>query len=203
MGSSGQGGAKNVNWTATVPAGQTVVINGRLSCIDSDQGSWSTNPASGGKGFCDVEGTNAIVTIPGVPPLTPPPGSLPASKPTCAPTPPSTFLVYPSKVAAGGTTSLLLWCGRPVSLGFQGAFAPLAVLIYDSASFNNLRYVKGFLMPISPSLPVRPPIVPAYRVAGPNDVDVSLPPSMLRGIYTVVIVWSSGEVASMNLLSVS
>jgi hypothetical protein len=55
-GSSGQGGAPNVNWTANVnlslPAGQYQVV-------DSDPATWSWNGASGGYGFARVEGTQA------------------------------------------------------------------------------------------------------------------------------------------------
>jgi hypothetical protein len=99
-------------------------------------------------------------------------------------------------------TSFLLWCNGPVSLGFTGAFAPLGVLIYDEASFRNQHFVRGYLQPTSPSLPVRPPIVPSFQVIGPHDVDVTLPASMLRGVYVPVIVWARGEVPSMNLLSI-
>ena len=56
-GSAGQGGAQNVNWTAT--AAQPVVLNGSYSCQDSDPASWSQNPASKSQGFCTVYVTNA------------------------------------------------------------------------------------------------------------------------------------------------
>jgi hypothetical protein len=54
-GSSGQGGAKNVNWTVNVSTTKSpVVIDGTYSCKDSDPKTWSQNPGSGGKGFCIV-----------------------------------------------------------------------------------------------------------------------------------------------------
>jgi hypothetical protein len=54
VGSPGQGGVKNVNWTATVsfdlPAGA-------YSVVDSQPGTWSQNGASGNSGFAVVRGT--------------------------------------------------------------------------------------------------------------------------------------------------
>ena len=49
---------------------------------------------------------------------------------------------------------------------------------------------------------MRPPIVPSYRVVGPNDIDVTLPASMRRGTYIPVIGYNHGEVPSMNGLVV-
>ena len=48
-GSAGQGGAQNVNWTAT--AAQPIVLNGSYACQDSDPATWSQNPASNGPGL--------------------------------------------------------------------------------------------------------------------------------------------------------
>ncbi|MFI4973632.1 MAG: hypothetical protein ACHP84_03720 [Caulobacterales bacterium] len=60
-GSSGQGGAPNVNWTAnvnlTLPAG-TYLIR------DSDPATWSWNQQSGGNGFAKVEGVYAAAPAP-------------------------------------------------------------------------------------------------------------------------------------------
>src|SRR5206468_2798842 len=57
-GSTGQGGAPNVNWTGTWPTTKPVVIDGTYECVDSDPKTWSQNPQSGGKGFCAVYGMN-------------------------------------------------------------------------------------------------------------------------------------------------
>jgi PKD repeat protein len=59
-GSSGQGGARNVNWTVNVPAGKSVVIDGTYACRDSDPATWSQNQLSGGRGFCVVYGVPAV-----------------------------------------------------------------------------------------------------------------------------------------------
>ena len=192
------------NWLATM---NITVPPGNYTVVDSTPSTWSQNPASGGRGFVRVFGT----FVASAPPL-PKPSGKPAgttsttatpSHPTCASSPPSTYLISPAKVAPGATTSFLLACGKSVSLGFQGAFAPQKVLIYDEASFRNLKYVNGYLQPISASFPVRPPINAPYRIVGPNDIDVTLPASMAAGTYIPVIVYANGEVASQNGLVVS
>lgn len=60
-GSSGQGGAKNVNWTATVSTtSKPVVINGGYSCVDSDPATWSQDSQTHGTGFCQVYVEKAV-----------------------------------------------------------------------------------------------------------------------------------------------
>ena len=59
--SSGQGGAPNVNWRATLPHTPPVVIKGSYTCNDSAPGTWSQNQASAGFGFCIVGGTPAVL----------------------------------------------------------------------------------------------------------------------------------------------
>ena len=192
------------NWIATI---SLTVPAGTYTLIDSSPATWSQNPASGGRGFVRVFGA----FVASAPPVPAPSGKgstsqaspSSSSHPTCASTPPSTYLISPSQVAAGGTTAFLLSCQKPVSVGFQGAFAPLKVLIYDEASFHNLKYVNGYLQPLGPSFPVRPPIVASFKVIGPNDISVTLPPSMQAGSYIPVIVDSKGDVASMNVLAVT
>ena len=64
-GSAGQGGAANVNWTAS--AGTPIVIDGSYTCQDSDPGTWSQNSGTRGQGFCTVYVTNAVKTQPAKP----------------------------------------------------------------------------------------------------------------------------------------
>ncbi|MDE3064593.1 MAG: PKD domain-containing protein [Acidobacteriota bacterium] len=64
-GSSGQGGAANVNWAAHVPTSPTpVVINGIYRCLDSSSATWSQNGTSRGTGFCQVYVRKAMRTSP-------------------------------------------------------------------------------------------------------------------------------------------
>jgi hypothetical protein len=68
LGSSGQGGAKNVNHYVYVPTTPTpVVIKGTYTCTDTAAATWSSNEKSGGRGFCIVKGMLAIqkIVIPG------------------------------------------------------------------------------------------------------------------------------------------
>ena len=62
-GSSGQGAAANVNWTANVSTvAKPVVINGVYSCVDSDPATWSQDAQTHGTGFCQVYVVKAITT---------------------------------------------------------------------------------------------------------------------------------------------
>ncbi len=117
-GESGQGGARNVVWVATVnvnvPAGSYIVI-------DSDPNTWSRNSQSQGRGFTIVRGTMASAPAP--PPsggVTPPPpspgfspwgGNCPLGRPGC---------VHPDLTAFGG-------CGPyplPSNTGCPGVSLP-------------------------------------------------------------------------------
>ena len=73
-GSSGQGGAPNVNWTAEV---DLMLPAGDYEVLDSDMSTWSWNSASGGYGFSVVTGEDIGVAIvpapnPGAPSVQPP-----------------------------------------------------------------------------------------------------------------------------------
>ncbi|GEM_PF-1068334 len=60
-GSTGQGGAKNVNWTANVSTtSKPVVINGVYSCVDSNPATWSEDSQTHGTGFCQVYVEKAV-----------------------------------------------------------------------------------------------------------------------------------------------
>jgi hypothetical protein len=186
------------NMSITVPAGTYTVV-------DSSPSTWSQNSFSKGQGFVRVFGT-IVATAPAVPPPKPGSKGTPAptpSGPTCASSPPSTYLISPDHVAAGGSTSFLLACSKPVSLGFKGAFAPIKVLIYDEGSFRNLHYVNGYLQPISASFPVRPPVKASFTVVGPNDLVVTVPGSLSPGRYVPVVDDGKGEVAAQNLLVIT
>lgn len=82
-GSSGQGNAPNVNWTANV---DLQLGGGTYQVVDSDPSTWSQNAQSGGVGFSIIRGdrptgTPAVVTAPPAPPtaraitVPPPPAS--------------------------------------------------------------------------------------------------------------------------------
>jgi hypothetical protein len=124
--------------------------------------------------------------------------------PTCSGSAPATFLTFPNHASSPGRTSLLLWCGlrSPNTNGFTGAWAPRQVLLYDYASFQNLRIVNGTLQNLS-GFPVRPPIAAGFSVIGPEDVDITVPAGLPSAVYIPVVVTTGGvDVPSSNVLNV-
>ncbi len=84
-GSSGQGNAQNVNWTAIV---NVAVPAGTYMVFDSSPNTWSSNQQSGGRGFSKVYGFG-ISYVPGGG------GSTPPSNPGGGSRPPQTGPAYP------------------------------------------------------------------------------------------------------------
>lgn len=70
VGSPGQNGAPNVNWTATVAI---TIPAGTYTVIDSSNATWSQNAQSGGSGFARVEGVPVVSGSGGVVPPAPMP----------------------------------------------------------------------------------------------------------------------------------
>ena len=64
LGSSGQGGAKNVNHYVYVSRSDGVLLNGTYRCTDSHSPTWSTNDRAKGQGFCIVKGVEARFDVP-------------------------------------------------------------------------------------------------------------------------------------------
>jgi hypothetical protein len=60
QGTSGQGGAQNVNWVYVPDAAARPFLNGDYTCYDSDKATWSQNDASGHLGFCRVFVLDAV-----------------------------------------------------------------------------------------------------------------------------------------------
>jgi hypothetical protein len=69
-GSSGQGGAKNVNWVVYASPAHPVVLDGTYTCVDSSRVSWSEDQQSHGYGFCEVWVTPAVNSGPTTPTTT-------------------------------------------------------------------------------------------------------------------------------------
>ena len=79
IGTAGQGGAPNVNWTANVQTSPTpLVIKGTYACLDSNPVTWSQDPGSQGRGFCKVYGKRAVASS-----STPGAGQPSSKAPTC------------------------------------------------------------------------------------------------------------------------
>jgi hypothetical protein len=127
-GSSGAGGAPNVNWTASlsldVPAGTYLVM-------DSDVPTWSWNGASGGFGFIKVEGTYTGAAGATGGPLPPPPKPAPPPPPP-PPPPPTTSVLTHHPCHANSSTFLEL--AKPVCFGPPGTVLTLYVSRYGLKS---------------------------------------------------------------------
>ncbi|HSS28814.1 MAG TPA: hypothetical protein VLL50_12760, partial [Usitatibacter sp.] len=93
-GSSGQGNAPNVNWTANVDLQLT---GGSYQVVDSDPNTWSQNGQSGGAGFSIIRGDRvASSTTPPPPVVTPPVSRLPPAVVTAPPAPATAKPITPS-----------------------------------------------------------------------------------------------------------
>lgn len=60
QGTSGQGGAQNVNWVYVPDAAARPLLQGSYTCYDSDRTTWSQNDASNHAGFCRVFVLDAV-----------------------------------------------------------------------------------------------------------------------------------------------
>jgi hypothetical protein len=83
QGTSGQGGAPNVNWVAT--ANMLILPAGTYTVLDSDPATWSYNAQSGNRGFVTVSGI--AVAASSAPPTTGTPGQTPVSTTSTPPAP--------------------------------------------------------------------------------------------------------------------
>jgi hypothetical protein len=103
---------------------------------------------------------------------------------TCAPGPADATEVSPSTVKSGGSTvSLLYSCAT--SLNFENpCCAPLTVAMYNEASFRKLVFADSRFQ-AGPG--VSAPIFSSYRIAGPDDLNVTIPAGLGSGTYALVV----------------
>lgn len=111
QGTSGQGGAPNVNWVAG--ASMLILPAGVYDVLDSDLASWSYNAQSGNRGFVAVSGIGgAALPSPSAPAPAPGPGVPPAGGPPPAPCHRTTYarveLAKPPSGACSGPVGTLL-----------------------------------------------------------------------------------------------
>jgi len=228
VGSSGSGGAPNVNWTVDFGGATPTIISGIYTCKDSDPATWAQNQQTGGKGFCTVTATPAYVNnftlpsglhLPQGPP--PPPATTthaPAGRVRCFTGTLSTMLLNPIHVAPDQWGMLLLHCAIPKKDGFQGRLAPTTMFViargcapfwtYPSASGGNppppvfLSYTGQPGAPCSTAFTTIP-----YKVIGPWRIDVQARDAVAQaplrtGAYGVYIRYPGGDVQAQNTLNV-
>jgi hypothetical protein len=220
-GSAGQGGAKNVNWTANFPTSSPVVIAGGYYCEDSDPATWSQNQQSGGKGFCTVTATPAYLTnltlhsgfhvpSPTAPTAPAPATGSPAGGSACSANTYGQPIVYPNQATPGGATSVLLACGTKLANSFQGLMSPLLVFTVPVGCLNGVPptsapYITYGTGPGS----VNPNYCPNsinqiawMPVAGnPLALNITAPPA--AGHYLVFVRTTRGDVGTASILNVS
>jgi hypothetical protein len=225
-GSSGQGGAPNVNWTVNFPGRRPTVISGIYACRDSSPKTWSSNQASHGHGFCHVMATPAYVSgfswPGGTFQLPPPPPPQPASPPSgghirCFTGTLSSMLLYPIHVAPDAWGLLLLHCNIPKKDGFQGRLTPSSLFVIDRGCgpFWTYPFASGnppppvFLhytgQPNSPCANAQ--IFVPFKVDGPWRVDyrtrdASSGTPLRPGAYGVFVRYPGGDVQAQNTLNV-
>jgi hypothetical protein len=180
-GSSGQGGAPNVNWTANVninvPAGQYQVI-------DSDFATWSWNSGSGSAGFAKVYGDYTSGGSGPVARFLPPPGPAPrpapAPAPRPAPPPPVSVLTH---TPCHANSSSFVEMAKPVCFGSPGttltlyvsrvglATRPAVAAFRSGAGYNSISMQLGGAMntPGLPSVFTAPLTVASGNGLAPNS----------------------------------
>jgi hypothetical protein len=107
-----------------------------------------------------------------------------AARMTCAPGPADATEVSPSTVKSGGSTvSLLYSCAT--ALNFEDpCCAPLTVALYDEVSFRKLVFADSRFQ-AGPG--VSAPIFPSHRIAGPDDLTVTIPAGLGAGTYALIV----------------
>jgi len=221
-GSSGQGGALNVNWTVSFSTQQNpTIISGGYWCQDSSPKTWSQNQQSNGNGFCTIQATPAYVTNftpPGgtpVPQPPPPTGNAPASSPpqgqVCSTNTYGLPIIYPHQVSPGGQASVLLACGTKTANSFTGALTPTGGAF--TVPFGNC--LNGVPPPSQPFITygtgpgqVNPTACPNSIQAIPSSVDPNNPlalqitaPTQV-GTYLVFVRTARGDLGTTGTLVV-
>jgi hypothetical protein len=227
-GSSGQGGAPNVDWTVNYPgASNPRVISGIYQCNDSSPGTWSSNQLSKAEGFCTIYATPAFVSnfsFGGVQYPQPAAAQTPSTAPTqsggrvkCFTGTLSSMLLYPIHVAPGGSGLLLLHCNIKPKDGFQARLKPSSVFVVQRGcdSFWTYPFASGnppppvFLhytgQPGAPCSTAQ--IFIPFKVTGPwrldlQAYDVKAQAPLQPGAYGVWVRYPGGDVQSQNTLNV-
>jgi hypothetical protein len=106
-----------------------------------------------------------------------------AGHPACAAGAPNTIQISPKSIAAGGIVDLLYACGTKLNFANVSG-APQTIAMYTMASFRKLHYVNARFTG-APGVPA--PVFPKYRVAGADDVKVTIPVGLAPGQYAFVV----------------
>jgi hypothetical protein len=152
-------------------------------CLNGSNQGWAAFaiPTTGTPkyGYGDV-GTFTIDSCP------PPPASGGAgagAHVACAPGAQNQLSISPKTAAPGTIVNLLYSCATKLNFA-NGCCMPRGVDMYTMAGFRTLHYVNARQKP-SASTP--PPLHPSYRLAGADDLAVTLPAGLAPGQYAFVV----------------
>ena len=135
QGSSGQGGAKNVNWTVHPNINLTT---GAYQVVDSSPATWSQNQQSGGFGFFTLDYT---IVSPSKTPPPPPPPPPPVLTHTPCHANSSSYVELARPTCSGPPgTMLMLYVSRT---GMRAAPSPLEVVFRSGTGYNYISNQLG------------------------------------------------------------
>ena len=151
-------------------------------CLNGSNQGWAAFliPTSGTPkyGYGDV-GTFTIYTCP--PPSAAGAGA--GAHAGCAPGAQNQVSISPKTAAPGGVVNLLYSCGTKLNFA-NICCAPTGVDLYTVAAFRRLHYVNARM---KPGVGASPPLHPLYRLAGADDLAVTLPAGLAPGLYAFVV----------------
>ena len=138
VGSSGQGGAKNVNWTVHPNINLTT---GTYVVVDSNPATWSENQQSGGFGFFTLDYTIVVPAGPPPKPAPPPPPPPPVLTHTPCHANSSSYVELARPTCSGPPgTVLTLYVSR---MGMKSPPSPLEVMFRSGAGYNYISNQLG------------------------------------------------------------
>jgi hypothetical protein len=103
--------------------------------------------------------------------------------PACAPGIPNEASLSPKTAAPGTVVNLLYSCGTKLNFA-NVCCIPTGVDLYSIAAFRKLHYVSARE---KRGVGASPPLHPSYRVAGADDLAVTLPAGLAPGQYAFVV----------------
>jgi hypothetical protein len=151
-------------------------------CLNASNQGWAAFliPTTGTPkyGYGDV-GTFTIYSCP--PPTAG--GAAAGAHGACAPGAQNQVSISPKRAAPGTVVSLLYSCGTKLNFA-NLCCTPTGVDLYTMAAWRKLHYVNARM---KPGVGAPPPLHPSYRVAGADDLAVTLPAGLAPGVYAFVV----------------
>ena len=155
-------------------------------CLNGSNQGWAAflipASATGKYGYGDI-GTFTIASCPPPAAAGAAAGGNGGAGKACAPGAVNQVAINPASAAPGSVVNLLYSCGTKLNFANISG-APTGVDLYTGPGFRTLHYVNARQKP-SASTPA--PLHPSYRLAGPDDLAVTLPRGLTPGQYAFVV----------------